>query len=149
MFRKNNKKQQWQNVKKNQNQNHLQQRSRNNLLHQVWAKTNQHLVQTLCKPTQVAVSYLKASNSFVLYSSHTVLYNIYAILHFIISACYIISVFKIVALYFLYICINKFQTTRVKSWVKNIKSYATTQVHSPGEGREALWQIIQIFRLQM
>ena len=23
---------------------------------------------------------------------------------------------------------------------KNIKSYATTQVHSPGKGREALWQ---------
>ena len=32
---------------------------------------------------------------------------------------------------------------------KNIKSYATTQVHSPGEGREALQQIIQIFRLLM
>ena len=32
---------------------------------------------------------------------------------------------------------------------KNIKSYAKTQVHSPGEGREALRQIIQIFRLQM
>ena len=32
---------------------------------------------------------------------------------------------------------------------KNIKSYATTQVHSPGEGREALWQIIQVFWLQM
>ena len=26
---------------------------------------------------------------------------------------------------------------------KNIKSYATTQVHSPREGREALRQIIQ------
>ena len=32
---------------------------------------------------------------------------------------------------------------------KNIKSDATTQVHSPGEGREALWQMIQIFQLQM
>ena len=32
---------------------------------------------------------------------------------------------------------------------ENIKSYATNQVHSPGEGREALWQIIQIFQLQM
>ena len=32
---------------------------------------------------------------------------------------------------------------------KNIKSYATTQIHSPREGREALRQIIQIFRLQM
>ena len=29
---------------------------------------------------------------------------------------------------------------------KNIKSYATTQVHSPGEGREALWQKVLIFR---
>ena len=28
---------------------------------------------------------------------------------------------------------------------KNIKSYATTQVHSPGEGREALRQKVQIF----
>ena len=28
----------------------------------------------------------------------------------------------------------------------NIKSYATTQVHSPGEGREALRQKVQIFR---
>ena len=31
---------------------------------------------------------------------------------------------------------------------KNIKSYATTQTHSPGKGREALWQIIQIFHLK-
>ena len=31
---------------------------------------------------------------------------------------------------------------------KNIKSYATTQVHSPGKGREALWQKVQIFRLE-
>ena len=32
---------------------------------------------------------------------------------------------------------------------KNIKSYGTTQIHSPGEGREALRQITQTFRLQM
>ena len=25
---------------------------------------------------------------------------------------------------------------------KNIKSYATTQVHFPGKGREALWQTV-------
>ena len=31
---------------------------------------------------------------------------------------------------------------------KNIKSYATTQVHSPGKGREALRQKVQIFRLK-
>ena len=31
---------------------------------------------------------------------------------------------------------------------KNIKSYATTQVLSPGKGREALWQQVQIFRLK-
>ena len=31
---------------------------------------------------------------------------------------------------------------------KNIKSYATTQVHSPGKGREALRQQVQIFRLK-
>ena len=40
-------------------------------------------------------------------------------------------------------------TREKKNMGKNIKSYATTQIHSPGEGREALWQIIQIFRLQM
>ena len=32
---------------------------------------------------------------------------------------------------------------------KNIKSYATTQVHSPGKGREALRQKVQIFCLNM
>ena len=32
---------------------------------------------------------------------------------------------------------------------KNIKSYATTQVHSPGEKREALQQKVQIFWLEM
>ena len=32
---------------------------------------------------------------------------------------------------------------------KNIKSYATTQVHSPGEGREALWQKVKILWLEM
>ena len=32
---------------------------------------------------------------------------------------------------------------------QNLKSYATTQVHSPGEGREVLRQKVQIFRLQM
>ena len=31
---------------------------------------------------------------------------------------------------------------------KNIKSYATTKVHCPGEGREALRQKAQISRLQ-
>ena len=36
-----------------------------------------------------------------------------------------------------------------KNMGKNIKNYATTQVHSPGEGREALRQIIQIFQLLM
>ena len=32
---------------------------------------------------------------------------------------------------------------------KNIKSYATTQVYSPGEGREALHQKVQIFWLKI
>ena len=36
-----------------------------------------------------------------------------------------------------------------KNMGKNIKSYATTQIHSPREGREALRQITQIFQLQM
>ena len=31
---------------------------------------------------------------------------------------------------------------------KNIKNYATTQVHFPGKGREALRQKVQIFRLK-
>ena len=31
---------------------------------------------------------------------------------------------------------------------KNIKSYATTQVHSPRKGREALRQQVQTFRLK-
>ena len=31
---------------------------------------------------------------------------------------------------------------------KNIQSYATTQVHFPGKGREALRQQVQIFRLK-
>ena len=31
---------------------------------------------------------------------------------------------------------------------KNIKSYATTQVHFPRKGREALWQKVQILRLK-
>ena len=31
---------------------------------------------------------------------------------------------------------------------KNIKNYATTQVHSPGKGREALRQKVQIFQLK-
>ena len=31
---------------------------------------------------------------------------------------------------------------------KNIKSYATTQVHSLGKGREALRQKVQIFHLK-
>ena len=47
--------------------------------------------------------------------------------------------------------VNKFQKRNqpVENMGKNIKSYATTQIHSLQEGREALWQIIQIFHLQM
>ena len=45
--------------------------------------------------------------------------------------------------------INFKRNQPVENMGKNIKSYATTQVHSPGEGREALRQIIQIFQLQM
>ena len=35
-----------------------------------------------------------------------------------------------------------------KNMGKNIKSYATTQVHSPGKGREALRQKVQISHLK-
>ena len=51
-------------------------------------------------------------------------------------------------IHFLYI-INLKQQPVENMGKKNIKSYATTLIHSPGEGREALRQIIQIFRLQM
>ena len=44
--------------------------------------------------------------------------------------------------------INKFKTTTRENMGTNIKSYATTQVHSPGKGREALRQKVQIFRLK-
>ena len=50
--------------------------------------------------------------------------------------------------FLLCIYFNKFKTKPVKIMGKNIKSYATTQVHSPGKGREALWQKVQIFRLK-
>ena len=49
---------------------------------------------------------------------------------------------------FLYIYFNKFKTKPVKIMGKKIKSYATTQVHFPRRGREALWQKVQIFRLK-
>ena len=32
---------------------------------------------------------------------------------------------------------------------KNIKSYATTPVHFPRKGREASWQKVQIFQINM
>ena len=41
-----------------------------------------------------------------------------------------------------------FKNDPCKNMGKNIKSYATTQVHSPGKGREALRQKVQISRLQ-
>ena len=48
------------------------------------------------------------------------------------------------------IILTKFKRNQpMENMGKNIKSYATTQFHSPGKGREALRQIIQIFRLQM
>ena len=40
-------------------------------------------------------------------------------------------------------------TREKKNMGKNIKSYATTQVHSPGEEREALRQKVQIFRIKI
>ena len=54
----------------------------------------------------------------------------------------IISLTKIATCIF-YICIylNKIlKNDPCKNMGKNIKSYATTQVHFPGKGREALWQ---------
>ena len=49
---------------------------------------------------------------------------------------------------FLYIITNFKRNQPVDNMGKNIKSYATTQIHSPGEGREALRQKVQIFRLK-
>ena len=45
----------------------------------------------------------------------------------------------------------KFQnmTREKKTWVKISKSYATTQVHSPREGREALRQKVQILWIKI
>ena len=54
---------------------------------------------------------------------------------------------QLVFLFCMYIIIN-FKTIRVRNMGKNIKSYATTQVHSPRKGREALRQKVQISRLQ-
>ena len=54
-----------------------------------------------------------------------------------------------------YVCyrykIKKKKTKKNDPWFtmgKNIKCYATTQVHSPGKGRDALRQKVQIFRLK-
>ena len=53
-----------------------------------------------------------------------------------------------------YVCYHykiKYKKKKNDPWFtmgKNIKSYATTQVHSPGKGREALRQKVQIFRLK-
>ena len=51
--------------------------------------------------------------------------------------------------FFFCICFNKFITNPCKNMGKNIKSYATIQVHSPGKGREALRQKVQISRYNM
>ena len=52
---------------------------------------------------------------------------------------HIISVFKIVALYFFFVYINKLLKQRpVKITGKNIKSYATAQVHFPWEREGSL-----------
>ena len=49
---------------------------------------------------------------------------------------------------FFCICYNKYLYDPCQNMGKNIKSYATTQVHSPGKGREALRQKVQISRLK-
>ena len=54
---------------------------------------------------------------------------------------------QLVFLFCMYIIIN-FKTTRVRNMGKNIKNYATSQVRSPGKGREALRQKVPISRLQ-
>ena len=77
------------------------------------------------------------------------------ILHFIFQLCLHYIHLQDHHLSLTYFCIiyNKFKKKKrqpvKKNMGKNIKSYATTQIHSPGEGREALRQITQIFRLQM
>ena len=64
--------------------------------------------------------------------------------------CYIISINEFVYCTLNVFCtyINKFKTTTRENMGKNIKSYATTQVHSRGKGREALRQKVQIFCLK-
>ena len=51
---------------------------------------------------------------------------------------------------FLYVYYNKFykKTTRVKTWVKISKVMPQPKSISPGKGREALWQKVQISRLK-
>ena len=72
------------------------------------------------------------------------------------SSDYIISLVQNLIVYFFFFlsCIfftpfNKnLKQQPMKIMGKNIKSYATTQVHFPREGREALRQKVQIFRLK-
>ena len=65
-----------------------------------------------------------------------------------------ISLFKIVQLYFVHICcyINIFtkkkKVTRVQTWVKISKVMPQPKSISPGKGRKALRQKVQIFRLK-
>ena len=56
--------------------------------------------------------------------------------------CDIISLTKIATCIFMYVyvLIKFLKNDPCKNMGKNIKSYATTQVHFPGKGREALWQ---------
>ena len=75
------------------------------------------------------------------------------ILHFIFQLClhYIHLRDRHLSLTYFCIIYNKFKKHQPvqKNMGKNIKSYATSQIHSPGQGREALQQITQTFRLQM
>ena len=53
-------------------------------------------------------------------------------------------------MYFFFCIYNKFKTTtRVKTWVKISKVMPQPKSISPGKGREALQQKVQIFRLNM
>ena len=70
-----------------------------------------------------------------------------------IAGCNIISFIKnlictIYACIFIYTLIIKLKERPMENMGKNIKSYATTQVHFPGKGREALQQKVQILWLK-
>ena len=68
---------------------------------------------------------------------------------FLVECDDIISLIQIVKLYFYKLYFNKFTTNPCKAWVKISKVMPQPKSISPGKGREALRQKVQILRLNM